>query len=169
MEVLPAAPERSSLVEHHEVLIRISELERKVEEILAANDALQQRQKAAEGLVLALDRFRMFDVCRKARILALAVLFTASRAPATQVNRAMCHLESDRQRLLAVVDSAYGSLNEFNRHVRSIFSEQNAHLFQWSSKSSVTGQSFSKRSSGNHRSLSTSLGRLPSHNEGDAE
>ena len=100
---------------------RVAVLERGHREMVAANEALHQRMRATEDLRLALDRFRAFDV-----------------------NEANCYLECDRQRLLGVVDAAYGSLDEFNRAVKGLFKQENAHLFEWSSKSSVSSSRSSR-------------------------
>ena len=43
------------------------------------------------------------------------------------VAEATCFLEADRQRLVAVVDAAYGSLYEFNATVRELFKQENAY------------------------------------------
>ena len=93
---------------------RITILERKVEELYEANEALSKKIKAGEDLRLALDRFRSFDV-----------------------SEAKCFNEADRQRLLAVVDAAYGSLDVFSTLVQRVFKQEHAHRFEWSSKSSM--------------------------------
>ena len=84
-----------------------------VKALREANDALVRTLQVKEDLKLALERFRNFDV-----------------------SDARCYLEEDRQRLLAVVDSAYGNLDQFNMAVRHLFRQENAHRFEWSSKSS---------------------------------
>ena len=38
--------------------------------------------------------------------------------------RARCYLEHDRQRLLAVIDASFGTVQPFNRLVRGIFAKQ---------------------------------------------
>ena len=77
-----------------------------------ANEALYKTLQYKEDLRIALERFGRFDV-----------------ADCT------CFLEADRQRLLAVVDAAYGSLDQFNAAVHSLFKQENAHRFEWMSKS----------------------------------
>ena len=65
-------------------------------------------------MTVPLDRFRSFDV-----------------------SEAKCFNEADRQRLLAVVDAAYGSLDVFSTLVQRVFKQEHAHRFEWSSKSSM--------------------------------
>ena len=67
------------------------------------------------------------------------------------VAEAQCYLEADRQRLLGVVDSAYGSLDQFNLAVRALFRHENAHRFEWSSKSSL--RSLDQKAATNSTSL----------------
>ena len=83
-----------------------------VRTLRVANEALYKTIQYKEDLRVALERFGRFDI-----------------------NEATCFLEADRQRLLAVVETAYGSLAHFNAAVHSLFKQENAHRFEWMSKS----------------------------------
>ena len=85
--------------------------ERKID-ILAQSLTRLPSSASLDLLAVALERLSSFDVAK-----------------------ATCFLEADRQRLLAVVDAAYGSLDEFNAAVRSLFKPENARRFEWTSKS----------------------------------